>query len=1166
MRKLLSLLTIALFLTACSGEDGADNQVDPNQTDPNQTDPNQTDPNQTDPNQEDPPELSIPCPDGAFTGPAPVTSRDTGATYFVSVDGDDDNDGSSWGSAFATVQAGVDALEPGDTLTIGPGEYFGNVRREGIGDADNVTTIRAAIPGTVILRGDVPAPAFQPLDGYQFVYVADFDGDTEIQHINELDTFTGIERVPSLAELEFTPGTFFQDRDADKLYLSTSDAAPVDDHHYSLSVVDTHGFYLRDATQVVIDGLAVTGFHTARLIHQSDSTLRTVWGLFIAQGADNQILNSHAYFNARGIGTNSSQDHAGGNLIDNALSRANISSYGIGDTGGITLITPRADRVQNSRSFLNSHYGINIRGGGESGQIEEYRSVMATSLAWGNGAHDIRLKTGTSHVHGTERFVALGSSADSQLDPSHSILGTTSSSHGSDTIVLDREDDLDLHAEFVDPDAFDFRLQGGSRFIGAADDGSDRGAFPFDESVIFVSPDGDDGNDGLSIATPLGTLAAAFDRLDTGHTLYLLPGTYGEAGQQVTANLSGDDDGPITIRAHSSGPAIIAANLQLTDSAHVILEGVVMEGPLFVRDSSQITVDRAYLLSSTRGLSAHNVEGLRVTHSLFTGFDTAGLQATDSADLFLAGNLYDNRTNVAVAVDDEASLLFSDYNSYARDDRAFRVGDGTCALDLSQPTFDRYSRIQAPEFDHSGALPALVNAPAFAAGSLYQRPFGPYREAIPERPLQLLDGPRVHSVSATTANIEWNTNYPASARFHWGPTDEMEHSDRVEANLFASLSLTDLEPDTTYYFQLESLRIPSLVDIIADEVELDSPMITFTTLPEDPEPQTFHVDPDGDDSADGLNWDTAFATIQRAADAVGVGDTVLIGEGTYHERVRIRATGTEDAPILFRAAPGARVLMDGFEMALNQAIVVAYKEHLHFDGFQFRQYAFGPSSTGAWRPWMGSEFNLYQSDHITITRCLSDGRGTSTARTIVSEFVEHLFVQNCVSTNKMSNALYLVDSPYVRVEHSVFARPMIAAFLVRRGDVEAVFEHNIFTDSLRDKAESNIPLFGADGGSAGLAMPNNVYQLRAHPPAERIVLHSHTALTHPAISNPTFADPEFAGSLELADDGITASFWPDRLMHSDVFFDFDTFMATNPEVTALGAGLQPEAFTDGQPN
>lgn len=86
--------------------------------------------------------------------------------YYVSLAGSDKHDGLTRGAAFRSIQRGVDALEAGDTLTIAPGEYFESVSRRGLGDATEETLIRAAIPGTVLIRGNVSFEDFEPVEGF----------------------------------------------------------------------------------------------------------------------------------------------------------------------------------------------------------------------------------------------------------------------------------------------------------------------------------------------------------------------------------------------------------------------------------------------------------------------------------------------------------------------------------------------------------------------------------------------------------------------------------------------------------------------------------------------------------------------------------------------------------------------------------------------------------------------------------------------------------------------------------------------------------------------------------------------------------------------------------------------------------------------------------------
>ncbi|MCD4824527.1 MAG: right-handed parallel beta-helix repeat-containing protein, partial [Phycisphaerae bacterium] len=83
-----------------------------------------------------------------------VCSAAAAKTYHVSLKGDDKSAGSSQQRAFRTISKGVSVLQPGDTVIIGPGDYGDEqvkVVRGGTKDAP--VTIKAAVPGKVIMRG-----------------------------------------------------------------------------------------------------------------------------------------------------------------------------------------------------------------------------------------------------------------------------------------------------------------------------------------------------------------------------------------------------------------------------------------------------------------------------------------------------------------------------------------------------------------------------------------------------------------------------------------------------------------------------------------------------------------------------------------------------------------------------------------------------------------------------------------------------------------------------------------------------------------------------------------------------------------------------------------------------------------------------------------------------
>jgi len=70
---------------------------------------------------------------------------------------------------------------------------------------------------------------------------------------------------------------------------------------------------------------------------------------------------------------------------------------------------------------------------------------------------------------------------------------------------------------------------------------------------------------------------------------------------------------------------------------------------------------------------------------------------------------------------------------------------------------------------------------------------------------------------------------------------------------------------------------------------------------------TYFVSVDGDDTKDGKTRRTAFATLQKAADVVGPGETVLVTKGVYLQTMHIRKVGRADAWINFVAEPGVMI-------------------------------------------------------------------------------------------------------------------------------------------------------------------------------------------------------------------------------------------------------------------
>lgn len=438
------------------------------------------------------------------------------------------------------------------------------------------------------------------------------------------------------------------------------------------------------------------------------------------------------------------------------------------------------------------------------------------------------------------------------------------------------------------------------------------------------------------------------------------------------------------------------------------------------------------------------------------------------------------------------------------------------------------------------------------------RSVGTYHDSYTARDLVLVESPAVHSLTTTTANLLWTTSLPAMCEIAWGTTMACENTRVVGAKYFGSYSLTDLVPGQTYYFQIRSLTLP---DELADDYKIrnnqgSSPPLSFTTKLQDAGHQTYYVAPTGDDDHDGRTEANAWRTLSHAAATVIAGDTVLIAEGRYNESIRMLATGTEHAPITFKAIPGHKVVIAGADKQLNQGFIAIGKKHLRFDMLYFEQFNALPLQ--GWRLGISGEFMLHQCSDIQITRCFSDGRGGYTARFITAWDVDNLLIRNCVILNKMSGAMMLWSAPGFQMDHCVSARPLISTLVLRNQlDQPATFTNNIFTDMLAKKAKLNIRLFTVDSRMTTPLFDNNCFYLREFGPEERHLVNDQTiGQLKQTMTESLFANPRFQG--DSSEDGSSSGI--DNMMNPEVKLDFHDFFPTSVEVIQRQCGLQREAF------
>ena len=1020
-----------------------------------------------------------------------------GAEYFVNKQGSDANDGASRETAFLTIQKGVDALKPGDTLTIGPGEYFENVQRTDLGSPDVDTVVQAEVPGTAVLCGDVPAPEFKKVDGYRFVYAAPFDQEPKavLEH-HELHTLLPKANV---AELEFDPGFFHYDAPSRTLYISNLDLSAPDRRRYTVAVNGKQGFELTNPRRVIIEGLAATGFYPE-------------WGINLNAPVSCVVRDCVTFMSVGGIRLGPSGEIGGEGGSNNVVE--NCVSYGH-TFGGIVRYGANKDVIRHCRTYRSrreghEHFGI-MHYAGMTGPL-----LIKNNISWGQNFDYSVKPTAQERL---ENCVGLGFIRNANMF--RNLIGGGNeydrrSAAPADNILFLREQELDRDFEFADPLNLDFRLQPDSRFRGTAPDGTDRGPYPYAADIFYASPAGDDRADGLSMRRPWRTLERSLKGLRPGDTLYLAEGEY-VASPWTNA---GNGKPPIRICGRGRGTVIIRGQLILTAGAGIVFERLNFSRGAHLGHSRDLAFRNCTFFGPADGLDADKVRNLEVTHSVFAGVP---LHLVETEAVTLSGNIFANDGKPAVRLDAAHAIRYSDYNNYQDKAPCWEVNGAAWSFADLQRRHDRYSQALAPEFSIDEGVPRLKNDGRFRSLGPGSTALGIHYEYQPTAKAVALVGPFIHSVSDTTANIEWWASHPATYALSWGETPEtantVHHVSGPER--FNTFSLTGLEPSQAYYLRILSADA-SRGDASLGVLKPENAALSFTTAPKAREPSVYYVAPDGNDANSGLSREQAFRTVGCAANRVGPGDTVMIAGGEYAETVRIRAAGTKERPITFRSVPGEKPVFRNEN--LSRAFEVVLKPDLRFDGLYFQRGGFGDQV-----------FVVRQSERVQITRCLN--------ATVAADASTSLLVRNCVARGGWT-AVALSRCPDSRVENNVFIMTTLRHLVC---DAPAIVRNNIFCECLRNKTHQTLLEL-----SANVAESNNCFYMR-WPEDERLAINNRTLPQYRVrTSSDAFAaNPMMPGT-------------PGRLQGWQQSSDegFDRFFTTNPQLVLRGIGLQPEAFRD----
>ncbi|MFA7157997.1 MAG: right-handed parallel beta-helix repeat-containing protein [Kiritimatiellia bacterium] len=1073
-----------------------------------------------------------------------------GAEYFVGKHGNDANDGKARDKAFLTIQKGASAIQPGDILTIGPGEYAENIKIINFGSPGKDTVVRAEIPGTAILRGDVDAPEFTKVSGRNNAHVTDWDG--PVLCVNEIDTFKTLKSAAGIDALDISPGSYFHDEAAKKLYISTSDFQRPEKHYYTICVRKDHGFHVNKSRRVVIEGLAASGFMSPT---NNYVFLKAVSGFIVIDSKKVTVRNCTAYLNQAGITVHNGDNFEGeGNVVENCRAFGNH-----GD--GIACYYPHNAIFRDCVSFLNGSFGINYY----AKRMGE--AIFLRNLSWGNLVMDFQMKgaglSGDDIGALAENCIGLGTF--NVFNQQHCIVGGKnyyrSGNHAKHPLPL-REDNIGLpivevpeagssapdvdacirildefkDREFADPINFDFRLQSTSRFRHAVSNAPYSGPYPYKPDIYYVTAGGSDEADGLSMSNAWKTLARALKNIKDGDTLYLAGGHY-----TCDAALSVKN---VKIRGRGLDIPVIDGQFSVAKSEGLLLERLQFAGDARLTDSRDIAIDNSVFAKASEAM---DVNGLRITHSIMA----AQLVLKGCSKVFISGDIF--AASPGIKVDKPESIMYSSCNSYADQSACREAGGKKLSLAELQKDCEIRSRVIKPEIAVAEGVATVRNAHQFLGRGPLGTSIGLYREWSP---LSVhVAGPKVHSTTETTANIEWWTSLPAHVAVVWGDTPECANSVELNQTDYFSYSLIGLQPGKKYFVKIKPLYASPEVDPaqrirITDKTFAET---SFTTAAKGSEPKNYFVSTNGSDSASGLSREAAWKTIQHAANTVRPGDTILLCSGEYTGRIFFPITGEKGRPITVKAVPGEKAVIVAGGFTLNG------KHYYNIDSLYFKD-------CDAETP-----IKIKHGSNLQVTRC---HRNVGWSSAISAVGTPDVLVKNCAFFPGIG-AVEAERCPNLRIENNAIFGTMIGHILVQNAPDEPVYiVNNVFGEGTRGKQyAAAITVLQP----AGMTESNNCFYWRwpeiernfleiwALPDKDRKVsslfdVHTkeyfvRTLPEYRAIVRPT---DSFAANPQMSGGGGTRQGWGPGFASND----FNALFSMSPELIKRGIGLQPEAFND----
>lgn len=291
----------------------------------------------------------------------------------------------------------------------------------------------------------------------------------------------------------------------------------------------------------------------------------------------------------------------------------------------------------------------------------------------------------------------------------------------------------------------------------------------------------------------------------------------------------------------------------------------------------------------------------------------------------------------------------------------------------------------------------------------------------------------------------------------------------------------------------------------------------------------YYVSSSGSNSNNGLTSQTAFSTLQYAADLVSAGDSVLVLEGSY-VGFDIRTNGTQNSPIVFKAIEN-NVVIDERNLVTPDGINIENADWIVVDGFEVTD-----------QPRAGIRIVL--SDFVVIrnNNCYNNFRWG-----IFTGFTDDITIEdNTCSYSEDEHGIYVSNSshrPIIRNNHSfnnngcgihmngdiLMGGDGIISYAVVEGNIlhdngygggsainmDGVQNSEIFNNLIYNNHATGIAMYLIDGGDA--SKNNKVYNNTIIQPSDGRwnILVTDGSLGNTIYNNILISHHSFRGSISI---------------------------------------------------